>query len=129
MKKIRLKRIHYINWCGIVLSGKNPSIEATEENIKKLEKFIKIGQLEIIDEDEDNRKNIEIPFVEDKPISNIPESKGVIVTSVERVEEYTEEYLKSLNKQDLINICEKKGLEFKKNMSVSKLEELILKNQ
>lgn len=129
MKKIRLKKIHYINWCGIVLTGKNPSIEATEENIKKLEKFIKVGQLEIIDEEEDRKKDLEIPFVEDKPISSIPESRSTIVTSVERVEEYTEEQLKALNKQDLINICEKRGLEFKKNMSVSKLEELILKNQ
>ena len=37
MKVIRLKNVHYVSKEGITLTLENPSIEATENNVKKLE--------------------------------------------------------------------------------------------
>ncbi|MGL4449600.1 MAG: hypothetical protein ACRCTZ_00240 [Sarcina sp.] len=133
MKKIRLKTIHYINWKGITLTSKNPSIDATEENLEKLDTFIKIGKLEVVDLEENARKDIENPQVIEKPLlvgEQIVETNDKdIITRVERVTVYTPEELKGMNKADLLAICEERKLDIKKNMSVAKIEEIILKNQ
>lgn len=131
MKKIRLNTIHYISWKGIVLSSFEPSIEATEENLEKLEPYIAQGKLIVIDEDEDKRLHEENPpKIEKVPeIANNEERTIGIDTVIERVHEFTIEELKSKNKSELIEICEARKIEFKKSMTVQKLEELILNNQ
>ncbi|MGL5716470.1 MAG: hypothetical protein ACRCXX_14135 [Cetobacterium sp.] len=133
MKKIRLKTIHYINWKGITLTSKNPSVDATEENLEKLNAFIKVGKLEVVDLEENKRKDIENPQVIEKPMlvgeQIVASSDQPIVTTVERIKVYTSEELKAMNKAELLAICEERKIEVKKNLSVAKIEEAILKNQ
>lgn len=132
MKKIRLKTVHYINWKGITLTNEKPSIDATEENLEKLKLFIASKQLEVIDLETDKKLDEEHPPIKEKPISLVDQSletKKDIITNITRSRVYTVEELKAMTKAELISLCNERGLEFKKNMSVAKIEELILANQ
>lgn len=132
MKKIRLKSVHYINWKGITLTSTNPSIDATEENIEKLNVFIKTGKLEIIDAEQNAKQDKETIVVVDKPLRVLDEQQKKdeeINITIERIRLYSSEELKAMNKADLLALCEERKLDVKKNMSVAKIEELILKNQ
>lgn len=95
MKVIRLKNVHYVSKEGITLTLEKPSIEATEENVKKLEYFIKEKYLEIVDLDkeifdtasQEKASKVEIPTAEVKSEEPVVEE----VKESEIVEEVTEE--------------------------------------
>lgn len=130
MKKIRLSRIYYLNWKGIVLSADKPSVDATEENLEKLKEFIKTGKLVIMDPDEDKKEQeTNAPHIE-KAIINLPELENkTISTTVERIELYTKDQLASMSRAEVIEIATKNNLEFKKNISTPKLIDLVIENQ
>ncbi|MGL5715865.1 MAG: hypothetical protein ACRCX2_22800 [Paraclostridium sp.] len=130
MKRIRLSRIHYINWMGIVLHSGSPSIEATEENLLKLKKFIDNKMLEVIGEEENEEiERINPPFIE-KPITQLGEIKDeTILTAIERVEIYSKESLEDKTRSELIEIANSSDIKFKKNISTKNLIELILEKQ
>lgn len=130
MKKIRLSRIYYLNWKGLVLSADNPSVDATEENLEKLKDFIKEGKVKVVDVEENEKIQKENPPHIDPPLINLPELKdNSIQTSVERIELYTEEQLKELSRAEVIEIATKNGIEFKKNVGTAKLIEMIIEKQ
>ena len=95
MKVIRLKNVHYVSKEGITLTLENPSIEATEENVKKLEYFIREKYLEIVDLDkevldaasQEKASKVEIPTAEVKSEEPVVEE----VKEPEVVEEVAEE--------------------------------------
>lgn len=95
MKVIRLKNVHYVSKEGITLTLEKPSIEATEENVKKLEYFIKEKYLEIVDLDkevldttsQEKASKIEIPTAETKSEEHVVKE----VKEPEAVEEVAEE--------------------------------------
>lgn len=95
MKVIRLKNVHYVSKEGITLTLEKPSIEATEENVKKLEYFIKEKYLEIVDLDkevldttsQEKASKIEISTAETKSEEHVVEE----VKEPEAVEEVAEE--------------------------------------
>lgn len=98
MKVIRLKNVHYVSKEGITLTLEKPSIEATEENVKKLEYFIKEKYLEIVDLDkeildtasQEKASKAEIPTVETKSEELVvEENKEPEIEEV--IEEATEE--------------------------------------
>lgn len=94
MKVIRLKNVHYVSKEGITLTLEKPSIEATEENVKKLEYFIKEKYLEIVDLDkeildtasQEKASKAEIPTVETKSEEPVVEEN-----KEPEIEEVTEE--------------------------------------
>lgn len=94
MKVIRLKNVHYVSKEGITLTLEKPSIEATEENVKKLEYFIKEKYLEIVDLDkeildtasQEKASKAEIPTVETKSEESVVEEN-----KEPEIEEVTEE--------------------------------------
>lgn len=94
MKVIKLKNVHYVSKEGITLTLEKPSIEATEENVKKLEYFIKEKYLEIVDLDkeildtasQEKASKAEIPTVETKS-----EESAVEENKEPEIEEVTEE--------------------------------------
>lgn len=99
MKVIRLKNVHYVSKEGITLTLEKPSIEATEENVKKLEYFIKEKYLEIVDLDkevldtasQEKASKIEIPTAETKSEEPVVEESKEPEVVEETVEEATEE--------------------------------------
>ncbi|MGL4988290.1 MAG: hypothetical protein ACRCX2_37060 [Paraclostridium sp.] len=130
MKRIRLSRIHYINWMGIVLHSGCPSVEATEENLLKLKKFIDNKMLEVIGEDENKAiEEVTPPYVE-KPLTQLGEIKSDnILTSIERVEFYSKEVLEEKTRAEVIEVANELKLSFKKNISTKALIELIIEKQ
>ncbi|MGL6101186.1 MAG: hypothetical protein ACRC0G_16370 [Fusobacteriaceae bacterium] len=130
MKKIRLSRIHYINWMGIVLHSAKPSLDATEENLFKLKKFIDNKMLEVIGEEENEKIEIENPPMIEKPLTQLDFAKEEeIFTSIERVELHTEASLLEKQRKELLEIANNMGIEFKKNISTKALIELIIEKQ
>lgn len=100
MKVIKLKTVHYVSKEGITLTMENPYVEATEDNVKKMEYFLKEGYLEIIDLDKkvtDNKtqekaSKTELPEVEDKPKEPVvEESKTEVLEETETEAEETSE--------------------------------------
>lgn len=95
MKVIRLKTVHYVSKEGITLTLEKPSIEATEENVKKLEYFIKEGYLEIVDLDKEKiieeKQEMEIPKAEDKSEKPVAEAVKENIEEDEEPVEETEE--------------------------------------
>lgn len=95
MKVIKLYGVHYLSQNGILLNSENNFVEATEENILKLHKFIenkyvKVVELdengkEIIDENETIKEEIKELFEEKK------DEKKVTETVTEQTEENEEE--------------------------------------
>lgn len=95
MKVIRLKTVHYVSKEGITLTLEKPSIEATEDNVKKLEYFIKEGYLEIVDLDKEKiieeKQELEIPETEDKSEKPVAEAVKENIKEDEKSVEETEE--------------------------------------
>lgn len=110
MKVIRLKNVHYVSKEGITLTLEKPSIEATEENVKKLEYFIKEKYLEIVDLDkevldttsQEKASKIEIPTAETKSeehvVEEVKESEAVEEVAEEATEEKPEKKSKRTKK-------------------------------
>ncbi|MGL4998088.1 MAG: hypothetical protein ACRC5T_03895 [Cetobacterium sp.] len=129
---IKLKTIIYLSCSGIVLNGKKPFVEATDENLSKLATYIYSGHLEHVKENEEKT-------IEEIKVEAIEETLDLVVEPIiveeevfimpERIQEYTKEQLKVMNKSELVEILKEKEIVFKKNASVSSLEELILSNQ
>ena len=103
MKVIRLKTVHYVSKEGITLTLEKPSIEATEENVKKLEYFIKEGYLEIVDLDKEKiteeKQELEIPKTEDKSEESVAEAVKESIEEDEEPVEETEEKQKKKSKK------------------------------
>lgn len=135
MKKIRLNKIFYFSWGGITLTSENPSVEASEELIEKMDKFIKNGYLKVTeDEDEFNEvvQNIIEDCISDKDgdkFDFIPDVSDVISVKTERIPVYSKEELEKMNKKELLVLAKKMDLSHAKNISVKDLENLIYDNQ
>lgn len=122
MKIIQLKSVYFISHNGITLTEDSPFIEATEENLKKLDTLIQNGFLEVIETSSES-EIVQIPenyFEEERVIHE------EIASEIKRYPTFTAEELKSKNKKELIQICKDNDIEFKPTMKVADLEELIL---
>lgn len=126
MKKfIELYTVHFVSTNGITLTNDNPRIEATEENLKKLEQQIKKNYLRVVEiEDEKELKEF-------KPTEEIKIPEGFLeeyekTTNVERVKVYSKEEIEKMSKKELLEYAQELELEVKSNMKLSELKELIL---
>lgn len=122
MKIIQLKSVYFISHNGITLTEDNPFIEATEDNLEKLNTLIKNGFLEVTDTLADQNEDVCI-------IENMNEDDDdfkEIVSEIKRYPTFTTDELKAKNKKELIQICKENDIEFKPTMKVSELEQLIL---
>lgn len=93
MKYIKLHNTFYFSKHGITLNLDNPYVEATEENILKLNKFIEEKYLKVVELDEDGKEIIqsfEELFGEEK-IEPVAEEKIETKEIEEPIEELTEE--------------------------------------
>lgn len=123
MQIIVLHTVHYVSHNGITLSQFNPYVEATEENIKKLNKFITAGYLRIADEAEIEKEELipeDIPKAANKELEDQKKEIEAIINNVKRG--YSEEDLKDKTKTELIELLKIEGKPFKNTM---KKEELI----
>lgn len=123
MKIIVLHTVHYVSHNGITLSRYNPFVEATEENIEKLNKFIQAGYLTIVEETEAKEEDKipeTIPVEKNDEVVKQEEEIKNLLESVKR--SYTEEELKEKTKNEIIDLLKEEGLSFKATM---KKEELI----
>ena len=59
MKVIKLYGVHYLSQNGILLNSENNFVEATEENILKLHKFIENKYVKVVELDENGKEIIE----------------------------------------------------------------------
>lgn len=59
MKVIKLYGVHYLSQNGILLNSENNFIEATEENILKLHKYIENKYVKVVELDENGKEIIE----------------------------------------------------------------------
>ena len=86
MKVIKLNTIHYLFYKGILLNSDKPFVEATEENVLKLQsyieaKYVKVVELidgkELKEESKENKKIIEKvkeDLVEEKEENSLEET-------------------------------------------------------
>ena len=81
MKVIKLYGVHYLSQNGILLNSENNFVEATEENILKLHKFIENKYVKVVELDENGKE-----IVEEKK-----DEKEVTETITEQTEENYEE--------------------------------------
>ena len=56
MKVIKLYGVHYLSQNGILLNSENNFVEATEENILKLHKFIENKYVKVVELDENGKE-------------------------------------------------------------------------
>lgn len=135
MKKIRLNKIFYFSWGGITLTSENPSVEANEELIERMDKFIKNGYLKVTNGDNDLDEIVENIIEEcigdkDGDVYNfIPDVSDVITVKTERVPVYSKEELEKMNKKELLKLAKNMELAHAKNITVKDLENLIYDNQ
>lgn len=59
MKIIKLYGVHYLSQNGILLNSENNFVEATEENILKLHKFIENKYVKVVELDENGKEIVE----------------------------------------------------------------------
>ena len=59
MKVIKLYGVHYLSQNGILLNSENNFVEATEENILKLHKYIENKYVKVVELDENGKEIIE----------------------------------------------------------------------
>ena len=59
MKVIKLYGVHYLSQNGILLNSENNFVEATEENILKLHKFIENKYVKVVELDENGKEIVE----------------------------------------------------------------------
>jgi hypothetical protein len=59
MKVIKLYGVHYLSYNGILLNSENNFVEATEENILKLHKYIENKYVKVVELDENGKEIIE----------------------------------------------------------------------
>ena len=59
MKIIKLYGVHYLSYNGILLNSENNFVEATEENILKLHKYIENKYVKVVELDKNGKEIIE----------------------------------------------------------------------
>ena len=59
MKVIKLYGVHYLSQNGILLNSENNFVEATEENILKLHKYIENKYVKVVELDKNGKEIIE----------------------------------------------------------------------
>lgn len=59
MKVIKLYGVHYLSQNGILLNSENNFVEATEENILKLHKFIENKYVKVVELDKNGKEIVE----------------------------------------------------------------------
>mgnify|MGYP000003046802 CR=1 FL=1 len=124
-KYIELNTVHFVSTNGITLTRENPRIEATEENLKKLESYIDKKFLKVVREDEITEFQIVDEIIVPDNIKELSEAPS----NVKRIEFYTKDDIKDLNKKELLEIADELGLEVKSNIKVAELKELILSKE
>lgn len=135
MKKIRLNKIFYFSWGGLTLTDENPSVEANEELIEKMDKFIKNGYLKVTNGEDEIEELIQdiIPEcngdTDGDKYDFIPNVSDEITVKTERVPVYSKEALEKMNKKELLKIAKDMGLTYAKSATVKDLENLIYDNQ
>lgn len=126
MKKfIELYTVHFISTNGITLTLEKPRVEATEDNLKRLEDCIKKGYLHVIEVESQEELIDMTPKKEDiEPLSE--EFLQEHIPNAIRMPEYTDEELKAMNKKQLLEVAKEIGLsEVKPSMKVKEIEEII----
>lgn len=124
-KYIELNTVHFVSTNGITLTRENPRIEATEENLKKLESYIDKKFLKVVREDEIT----EFPIIDEIIVPDNIKELSEAPSNVKRIEFYTKDDIKDLNKKELLEIADELGLEVKSNIKVAELKELILSKE
>lgn len=124
-KYIELNTVHFVSTNGITLTRENPRIEATEENLKKLESYIDKKFLKVVREDEITEFQIVDEIIVPDNIKELSEAPS----NVKRIEFYTKDDIKDLNKKELLEIADELCLEVKSNIKVAELKELILSKE
>ena len=123
MKEIKLNSVYFFSHAGITLTEDNPSIPATEENLKTFKEYIDKGFLKVVtDEHCHCTEAISNPILEEDPFSQS------ILVETKRYPTFTREELDKMNKKELLEICKENEIEHKSSMKVSELTDLILKN-
>lgn len=94
MKVIKLNTIHYLFYKGILLNSDKPFIEATEENILKLQSYIEAKYVKVVE------------LIDGKEIEEEPKKNKKIIEQVKedlveenKLEESTEKETEETNKK------------------------------
>lgn len=93
MKVIKLYGVHYLSYNGILLNSENNFVEATEENILKLHKYIENKYVKVVELDENGKEIIEENKDEviNEQIKELFEEKKDEKEATETIVEQTEE--------------------------------------
>lgn len=143
MKIIKLHTINFLDWQGIILNDDNPSVEASNDNVEKLSRFIENGMLRMYDPEIDG-EYVPEGFFEDRkpymdPVEN-PFTNGEYVltkdnTLTSRIPEETEEEvetpeeavmdLSKMKKAELEEHAKSLGIEIPNGANKKEIIELI----
>lgn len=96
MKVIKLYGVHYLSQNGILLNSEKNFVEATEENILKLHKYIENKYVKVVELDENGKEIIEenkneVIKEEIKELFEKKDEKEIAETITEQTEENEEE--------------------------------------
>ncbi len=109
MKVIKLYGVHYLSQNGILLNSENNFVEATEENILKLHKFIENKYVKVVELDENGKEIIEENETIKEEIKELFEEKKDEKKVTETVTEQTEENEEEENQSTEEEKSEKKS--------------------
>lgn len=111
MKVIKLYGVHYLSQNGILLNSENNFVEATEENILKLHKFIENKYVKVVELDENGKEIIEENKNEviKEEIKELFEEKKDEKEVTETITEQTEENYEEENQSTEEEKSEKKS--------------------
>jgi hypothetical protein len=115
MKVIKLYGVHYLSQNGILLNSENNFVEATEENILKLHKFIENKYVKVVELDENGKEIIEENETIKEEIKELFEEKKDEKKVTETVTEQTEE-----NEEEKNQFTEEEKFEKKSKKSSKK---------
>lgn len=94
MKVIKLNTIHYLFYKGILLNSDKPFVEATEENILKLQSYIEAKYVKVVE------------LIDGKEVEEEPKKNKKIIEQVKedlveenKLEESTEKETEETNKK------------------------------
>lgn len=123
MKIIKLKGVHYLSYKGITLTMNQPFVEATDDAIKILSDYIKLGFLEIKEKDEQDK--VDKYQMTDMSIEEaMYENSNSINENIERYPSLEE--LQSMNKKEIFILLDKYKIKYQANMKKDELIKLIL---
>lgn len=122
MKIIKLEKVHYLSFNGIILTMNNPFVEATEENLNKLKGYIDSGFLVVKDYEDNNDKQNQFKETDLKLEEAL--YQNLVEDNVKRFP--TKEEFEKMSKKSLIEFAEKWKIDVKPTMNKKQLIELIL---